>query len=83
MGYPDLMVPWSNSEYLGLVQQTLHFLADIQPDLVLIDIMGSFAMDACRQAKVKAATLSPVSYNLSARHTLDRENKEFALQWPS
>ena len=81
--WQDIMLPWTDNEYLDLVRQCLGVIALVEPDLVVVDIMSLFGTDAVRQAGVAGVTMSPLSFNLSARHTLSDDNKEYALSWPS
>ena len=78
----SILFPWAPAEYLRITQEVAHLLEDIKPDLVLIDPLFGFGVDACRAKGIRAVTLSPLSWDVNARGSVDNENKENAFKWP-
>jgi hypothetical protein len=80
--FRDMLFPWSDSAYLDLVNQTRRVIEAVEPDLVLVDPLCAFGIDAARSAKANAVTLSPVSWSTCARVVANKVNRHRFPFWP-
>ena len=78
----DMLFSWSDTEYLRIVNDVRQVIETIQPDLVLVDPLCAFGIDACRSAGVRTMTLSSVSWSICVRMVADEVNRMRFLSWP-
>lgn len=90
MDYKNLLIPWSEEAYLRTVLELQSILSSLQgqPDgdmalVAVIDPLFCQGIDACDKLGIRAMTLSPLNWNMAARATGGKENKDFILSWPS
>lgn len=58
---PTLYVPWNGSEYMGIYNQIVKTIENVDPGLVVVDTMFTPAHDAMRQLQREHVLLSPNS----------------------
>ena len=80
--YNDQLFPWPDSEYIRTAHQATQVIEHLQPDLVLVDPLCGFGIDACAKAGARAITLSPVTWSICARVVADKVNQGRFLTWP-
>lgn len=78
----SVLFPWSDAEYVRIARDTERVIIDVRPDLVVIDQICFWGMDACSRLDVRAITLSPVSWGMNVRVSQDKRNKPNLLRWP-
>ena len=78
----DMIFPWSDTEFLGIVSQATGIIAGVEPELVMVDPLSAWGIDACHAVGVKAVTLSPVSWSFCVKTIGDKANLKRFLSWP-